>query len=197
MWTAGGPPRRPSIFPTVACTTECHAYSRAARPIRKRPAPFSGSVAGEHGSEKSGVMAAAIRGKVLPVKTSAASGTNGSIWDRGTANGWHWPDLCEEYARCRSLICYDPSCERRSFMIKRYFLCCCTYILKVNWIWDVPKSPWKALPLKMALNDWQFSGIASFINGAQPAHHAIRAAILFLERPRYRRVRPPALRRCE
>jgi hypothetical protein len=41
-----------------------------------------------------------------------------------------------------------------------------THVLKVNWMWDVPKGPWKALPLRTALNDWQISGIASFISGA-------------------------------
>ncbi len=41
-----------------------------------------------------------------------------------------------------------------------------THVLKLNWIWDIPKTPWRNPFLKAALNDWQLSGIASFISGA-------------------------------
>ncbi|MEK7403619.1 MAG: carboxypeptidase-like regulatory domain-containing protein [Acidobacteriota bacterium] len=41
-----------------------------------------------------------------------------------------------------------------------------THVLNVNWLWDVPKSPWKALPARVILDDWTVSGIASFVSGA-------------------------------
>ncbi|MBI4875321.1 MAG: carboxypeptidase regulatory-like domain-containing protein [Acidobacteria bacterium] len=41
-----------------------------------------------------------------------------------------------------------------------------THILKANWLWDVPKTPWKEPVLKMVFNGWQVSGIATFISGA-------------------------------
>lgn len=41
-----------------------------------------------------------------------------------------------------------------------------THVVKANWLWDLPKTPWKNLPARLALNDWQISGIASFISGA-------------------------------
>ena len=41
-----------------------------------------------------------------------------------------------------------------------------THVLKVNWLWDVPKSPFHNALLKGAFNNWQVSGIASFVSGA-------------------------------
>lgn len=40
-----------------------------------------------------------------------------------------------------------------------------THVLKINWLSDVPASPWKSLPARLALNNWQISGIASFTSG--------------------------------
>jgi hypothetical protein len=41
-----------------------------------------------------------------------------------------------------------------------------THLLKVNWIYDLPSTPWKTLPAKYILNGWQISGVASFISGS-------------------------------
>src|SRR5262249_13076122 len=41
-----------------------------------------------------------------------------------------------------------------------------THNLNINWLWSIPKSPWKALPARLVLNDWELSGIASFISGS-------------------------------
>jgi len=41
-----------------------------------------------------------------------------------------------------------------------------THIVKVNWLYDVPNSPWGNAMAKAALNEWQISGIASFVSGA-------------------------------
>ncbi|MEX2261159.1 MAG: carboxypeptidase-like regulatory domain-containing protein [Bryobacteraceae bacterium] len=40
-----------------------------------------------------------------------------------------------------------------------------THVLKLNWLWDVPRSPLTHPLAKAVLNDWQFSGIASFVSG--------------------------------
>ncbi len=40
-----------------------------------------------------------------------------------------------------------------------------THVAKINWVWDVPATPWKNPVTQMALNHWQISGIASFISG--------------------------------
>ncbi len=40
-----------------------------------------------------------------------------------------------------------------------------THVLKLNWIWDIPRTPWHNPLLKGVFNDWQLSGIASFISG--------------------------------
>jgi Carboxypeptidase regulatory-like domain/TonB-dependent Receptor Plug Domain len=39
-------------------------------------------------------------------------------------------------------------------------------MLKVNWLWDVLKRNWSMAPLRVMLNDWQISGIATFQSGA-------------------------------
>ena len=39
-------------------------------------------------------------------------------------------------------------------------------MVKVNWLWDVPKRNWSVAPLRVMLNDWQVSGIATFQSGA-------------------------------
>jgi len=41
-----------------------------------------------------------------------------------------------------------------------------THVLRVNWLWAVPKTPWRHVAAKAVLGDWQVSGIASFISGA-------------------------------
>jgi len=41
-----------------------------------------------------------------------------------------------------------------------------TQMIKVNWLWDVPKRNWSMAPLRVVLNDWQISGIATFQSGA-------------------------------
>jgi hypothetical protein len=40
-----------------------------------------------------------------------------------------------------------------------------THMLKINWVWDLPKVPVSAKVLDLVLNNWQLSGIASFISG--------------------------------
>ncbi|MBI3683167.1 MAG: carboxypeptidase regulatory-like domain-containing protein [Acidobacteria bacterium] len=40
-----------------------------------------------------------------------------------------------------------------------------THVFKLDWVWNVPQSPWKALPARLLLNDWQLSGITSFVSG--------------------------------
>lgn len=40
-----------------------------------------------------------------------------------------------------------------------------THILKLNWVWDLPKVPGTNKAMNMVLNGWQLSGIASFITG--------------------------------
>lgn len=40
-----------------------------------------------------------------------------------------------------------------------------THILKINWIWDVPSRSWDNTFLRAAFNNWQLSGIASFLSG--------------------------------
>ena len=41
-----------------------------------------------------------------------------------------------------------------------------THILKLDWLWDLPKAPVNKRVLKAALHNWQWSGIASFVSGA-------------------------------
>jgi hypothetical protein len=41
-----------------------------------------------------------------------------------------------------------------------------THIVNVNWLWSLPKSPWKNAVSRGVFNDWQISGIAAFISGA-------------------------------
>ena len=40
-----------------------------------------------------------------------------------------------------------------------------THVMKLNWLWDLPKLPWRKGPLNTALNGWQVSGITSFVSG--------------------------------
>lgn len=40
-----------------------------------------------------------------------------------------------------------------------------THTVKINWLWDVPRSPWRNMAAAAVLNNWQISGIASFISG--------------------------------
>jgi hypothetical protein len=41
-----------------------------------------------------------------------------------------------------------------------------THVLKLNWLWDVPRTPWRGGPLNWIFNDWRLSGITSFVSGA-------------------------------
>ena len=41
-----------------------------------------------------------------------------------------------------------------------------THNVKINWLWDVPAAGVRNPALKLALNGWQISGVASFISGA-------------------------------
>ncbi len=43
-----------------------------------------------------------------------------------------------------------------------------THILKINWVWDMPKATrlWNNRVVGALFNDWQLSGIASFVSGA-------------------------------
>ncbi len=41
-----------------------------------------------------------------------------------------------------------------------------THIVKINYLWSLPKSPWQNPVAKRILNDWQLSGITSFQSGA-------------------------------
>jgi hypothetical protein len=40
-----------------------------------------------------------------------------------------------------------------------------THVVKVNWLWDVPKGPWSNKLVKAVINNWQISGITSFVSG--------------------------------
>jgi hypothetical protein len=40
-----------------------------------------------------------------------------------------------------------------------------THVVKMNWQWELPKTRWTALPVRLLMNDWQLSGIASFVSG--------------------------------
>jgi hypothetical protein len=40
-----------------------------------------------------------------------------------------------------------------------------THILKLNWLWDVPRAPVSNSVLNKIINYWQLSGIASFVSG--------------------------------
>ena len=44
-----------------------------------------------------------------------------------------------------------------------------THVVNFNWLWTLPKSRSQWKPVKAVLNDWQMSGIASFISGAPVA----------------------------
>ncbi len=41
-----------------------------------------------------------------------------------------------------------------------------THMFKFNWVWNLPKTPFKQTVLKQAFNGWQLSGIASLLSGA-------------------------------
>jgi hypothetical protein len=41
-----------------------------------------------------------------------------------------------------------------------------THIFRLNYLWDVPSSPWKSGAPKWILNDWQVAGVTSFVSGA-------------------------------
>jgi hypothetical protein len=44
-----------------------------------------------------------------------------------------------------------------------------THVVKINWLWDVPKHGWSFAPAQLALNGWQMSGIVTFQSGAPVA----------------------------
>ena len=41
-----------------------------------------------------------------------------------------------------------------------------THVVKINWLYDVPFTPWRKGPVHQILNGWQISGIATFSSGA-------------------------------
>jgi hypothetical protein len=41
-----------------------------------------------------------------------------------------------------------------------------THIVKVNYLWDLPRLPWRKGALNVAFNGWQLSGITSFVSGS-------------------------------
>ncbi len=41
-----------------------------------------------------------------------------------------------------------------------------THVVNINWLYSLPKSPWKNVVSNTLLGGWQLSGIASFISGA-------------------------------
>jgi hypothetical protein len=41
-----------------------------------------------------------------------------------------------------------------------------THVVKINWLWDLPRTPWTNPLLTAIFNNWQASGITSFISGA-------------------------------
>ena len=41
-----------------------------------------------------------------------------------------------------------------------------THVVKINWLWDLPKAKLTSRPARAVVNDWQLSGIASFVSGA-------------------------------
>jgi hypothetical protein len=41
-----------------------------------------------------------------------------------------------------------------------------THVVKLNWLYDVPQTPWQRGVLNQVLNGWQVSGIASFVSGS-------------------------------
>ncbi len=41
-----------------------------------------------------------------------------------------------------------------------------THVVKINWLYDVPFTPWRRGPAHWVLNNWEISGIASFVSGA-------------------------------
>ena len=41
-----------------------------------------------------------------------------------------------------------------------------THVLKLDWLWNTPKAPVRNPVLTKVLNDWQLSGITSFVSGA-------------------------------
>jgi hypothetical protein len=40
-----------------------------------------------------------------------------------------------------------------------------THVFKLDWMYNLPKTPWKSIPARLVLNDWQVSGITSFVSG--------------------------------
>jgi hypothetical protein len=41
-----------------------------------------------------------------------------------------------------------------------------THVVKINWLYDLPSTPWKKGPAHWTLDGWEVSGIASFVSGA-------------------------------
>jgi hypothetical protein len=41
-----------------------------------------------------------------------------------------------------------------------------THVLKLNWLWDLPRTRWSNALLKSVLDNWQVAGIGSFVSGA-------------------------------
>ena len=41
-----------------------------------------------------------------------------------------------------------------------------THVVKINWLYDLPQTPWRRGALHQVFNGWQVSGIASFVSGS-------------------------------
>ena len=41
-----------------------------------------------------------------------------------------------------------------------------THIVNINWVWSLPKTPWRNPLTRSVFNDWKISGSAAFISGA-------------------------------
>jgi len=40
-----------------------------------------------------------------------------------------------------------------------------THVFKLDWLWDLPKTPWKNSLSRAVLNNWRLAGITSFVSG--------------------------------
>jgi hypothetical protein len=40
-----------------------------------------------------------------------------------------------------------------------------THVVSINYVYDLPKRNWQYSPVRMALNNWQLSGLTSFVSG--------------------------------
>ena len=78
-----------------------------------------------------------------------------------------------------------------------------THNLRINFLYTVPKAPWKDIASRWVLNGWEVSGIASFISGAPTGvgrmarAHAVRVPAAFGLHKGLSPWTPSGLRRCD